>query len=190
MEFPTNLSMQRLLVFSLILNINLVYAGEVKKAVVQNEKGLYTLDIDVIVDAEQSAVWKIITDYDHMDRLNDMVTESGIIRNDNETITVRTINKTCILLYCINARLVQNFQEINHTIINTSVDATQSDFNFGEAQWRISPVPNNRTRIQYHCKKKPSFWIPPVIGPIIMKKKMLSTIKTTMDSIEMLAMHG
>jgi hypothetical protein len=46
------------------------------------------------------------------------------------------------------------------------------------------------SRIVLDCEVVPSFWIPPVIGPWVIKRKMLEEGRETILRIEALAAHG
>jgi hypothetical protein len=181
----------RLLALTLLLLIVLLSnSGEVNHAVVQYDQGIYTVDMDLIIDAEQSVVWTIVTDYDHLYRLSDTITESKILHNGPDIITTRIVTTSCILFFCFGTTLVENVQELDSTTIHTTIDASQSDFEFGTTQWQIMPFDKDRTHILYKSRRKPAFWVPPFIGPTWIKNKMLSETKKFMQQLEILAIHG
>ncbi len=180
----------RALTVFLLITQNVLYAGEIEHATVRYDQGIYTVDIDLVIDAEQSAVWKIVTDYDHLDRLSNTITESKILHRDTEIITTRIVTTSCILFFCFGATLVEDVQELDSTTIHTTIDASQSDFEFGTTQWQIMPFEKDRTHILYKSRRKPAFWVPPFIGPVLIKNKMLSETKKFMQQLEILAIHG
>ena len=165
-------------------------AGEVKHLAVQHEKGIYHLDLDALIDAEQSVIWSIVTDYDHLDRLNEIFAESDTLLQEDPIKKRRILIKACILFFCIESRLVEDVEESDNKLILAVVDTTQSDFQSGTSHWQILPEGRNQTRILLQSQIKPAFWIPPIIGPILIKHKLHSAARQTIKNLELIAADG
>ncbi len=182
--------MPRLLVLLFFIPVAFLQAGEVQHATVTHEKGIYTVDLEMMIEANQSVVWKIVNDHNQIAHLSDLVKESQVISRQQDRIRRRLVTNACILIFCFDAIIVEDVNIIGDTIIHTTIDASQSDFEFGMAEWRILPEGSSCTRIQYHSEIKPDFWIPPLIGPLLIKHKMLGAAKQIMNRLEILAANG
>jgi len=62
----------------------------------------------------------------------------------------------------------------------------QSDFNHSISEWRLQPD-GDGTRILYHLEMEPKFWVPPIIGPWILQRRLARGGAAAVDRIERLA---
>ena len=58
-----------------------------------------------------------------------------------------------------------------------------SDFRRGIYRWRLQSE-NGATRMQFTALLEPDFWVPPVIGPWLIKRKLLDEVRVTTAAIE------
>ncbi len=143
-----------------------------------------------MIAAGQPAVWSIVTDYDHLDRLNEIFAESDTLLREGPVIKRRILIKACILFFCIEAKLVEDVEESGDKLILAVVDFTQSDFHSGTSHWQVLPEGKNQTRILLQSKIEPAFWIPPIIGPILIKHKLHSAARQTIKNLESIVADG
>lgn len=175
----------------LMLLAGAVQAGEVQHANVKYSKGIYDLTLDIVVDADRDAVYGIVTDYEHLDRISDVLVETALIATPGgDDIRRRLVAQTCILFFCFKINMIEDVEEIGEEVVITTMVAELSDFKYGKTEWRVTALEDGRTRIQYRCRKEPAFWVPPLIGPLLMKHKMLKEAKDTVERIEYIANHG
>jgi hypothetical protein len=146
------------------------------------------MEFDAVVAAKQAAVYRIVTDYDHLERLNGALIESTLISSAGDpVIRLRQVTKTCILFFCFSATLVEDVEEIGTGLVLTTIDPSQSDFDYGHTRWEFTAEGKDYTRIHVLSRIKPSFWVPPLIGPWAVKNKMLKEVRETIDQVELLA---
>jgi hypothetical protein len=165
-------------------------AGEIQHAKVQHKKGVYILELDVVVASRYEPVLALVTDYEHLNRISEVLIETSLISEANAEIKRRRlVVKTCILVFCFTARMVEDVWEKENTII-TKIIPELSDYKFGKTEWRVERVDAAHSRITLYCELEPSFWIPPLVGPFLVKQKMMAEAKKTIDRIEVLASDG
>ena len=70
--------------------------------------------------------------------------------------------------------------------ITTSVIAERSDMPFARSEWVLTPE-NGGTRIEYRLAMEPGFWVPPVIGPMVIRRKLRSSGLRAAENLERLA---
>ncbi len=179
--------MKHLLAGLVCLHCIQAVAGEIKHVNVQYQDGTYSLELDMVIEAKQPDAWKIITDYENLDRINTAIIKSEILNRDQNKLKHRLVTNTCILIFCNQVTLVEDIEEINNTSIVTRIDPTQSDFYFGITEWHLYPEGQNQTRIIYRKQMKPAFWIPPIIGTALVKRKLRTEIENSIRQIEILA---
>ena len=167
-----------------------IAAGEVQNAKVQHEDGIYTLDLTVVVASRFQPVHALVTDYDQLYRISEILIETSLLSEaDAEIKRRRLVVRTCILIFCFTATMVEDVWE-DENIIITKIIPELSDYKFGETEWRVNPVDQKHSRIDLHSELEPAFWIPPFIGPYLMKKKMIGEAKKTISRIEALTRDG
>ena len=180
--------MRRLFPIVLAMLVSTGNAGEVLDADVTHHAGMYRLSLDMRVNADAGAVRRIVTDHRNMTRISDVLIESTLLDADDAGMRRRLVARTCILFFCFRIIMVEDIEErqYGYTVITAIVPAL-SDFSSGRTEWRIVPDANGHTRISYRCELTPDFWIPPLIGPVLMKAKMLHEARETVNRIERLA---
>lgn len=177
--------------FCLLLFTTTAQAGEVRYADVKYQDGIYKLVLDVDLDADRDTVYAIVTDYQKLHRISDALVETTLLSEDKTgKKRRRLVAKTCILFFCFTAKMTEDVEEINNEIVLTTIVPELSDFSYGKTEWRVTSLGQGRSRIHFDCQQNPDFWIPPVIGPLFMKRKMLSEARQTIERIEHIANNG
>ena len=164
-----------------------VSATTLNQASVEFTDGNYRMAFDVEVNAPRSEVYRLLTDYEHLPRLNDMVRESHILpSSDPGDRTRETILQFCLMFFCNSVTIVERLLENGTDTITASVIPEQSDLKYGETEMFIRAVNEKQARIQYASSIEPAFWIPPVIGPWLVRKKMEAELGVMIQRIESL----
>ena len=99
----------------------------------------------------------------------------------------KIIMHTCILFYCRRITLIETVNEYNMNTVIAMVIPTESDFEFGESNWQVISLNDQATQLSLTSQLQPKFWIPPVIGPWLIKKKMIRELYVMVDRLELLA---
>jgi hypothetical protein len=165
-------------------------AGEVVSAEISHARGDYVMSLDVVLDANAGAVRRIATDYAHLKELNDAIEESALLNIADGRIKRLLVMRACLLVFCFRARMVEYVDERAGGEIITTIIPDESDFLYGLSRWRIAPAGPDRSRLQMSSTLRPAFWIPPLIGPWLLKQKMLAEAKQTILEIEHRAHAG
>ena len=165
-----------------------VHAGDVMEAEVIHESGVYTLSLEAWISAPVPKVHHMLTDYTHLERVNPAVKESEIIhRSSSVHHRVRTLIEACIAFFC--KRLVQVWdveQQPDHVIVATIVPEL-SNFRSGYANWALRKE-SGGTRLRFTTQLEPSFWVPPLIGPWLIRYKLRKEALESVDNLEQLGM--
>lgn len=163
-----------------------LYAGELVHARVEHKDKRYIVEIEMLIDAGLVHVQRLLTDYDHLTRLNSAIRESNLIYSlDDHTHRVHVVTEACVTFFCKRISQVQDVEELPGGIIITTVIPEKSDFDYAHARWKIS-AEGGRTRISFNTDLKPSFWVPPLIGPLLIEKKLREETLATLEGLERL----
>ncbi len=163
------------------------FAGEVITARVEHTDKRYIMEVEVLIAADVNKVKALLTDYDNLTLLNDTIRESYTVYSlDEFTHRVFVRAEACVTFFCKNFTQVQDVEELPGNVIITTVVPEKSDFDYAHARWKISPV-GQRTKVSFSTDLKPSFWIPPLIGPLLIKNKLRDEVLSTIEGLERLA---
>ncbi|MDT8397072.1 MAG: SRPBCC family protein [Pseudomonadales bacterium] len=162
-------------------------AGEVLSATTGHEGRRYTLLMTMHIDGDPAAVRRIVTDYEALERISDTIVDSHLINAEGKPLRREMALRTCILFFCFKATLVEDIEENagGETIIATVVEGA-GDFRYGRTVWRMTPS-GGGTDVVLETVIVPDFWIPPLIGPLVIKQKMRRDAEQSIFAIERLA---
>ena len=164
-----------------------VIAGEIISSSVEHEDERYIVEVDMRIDADPGKVYELITSYENLQQLNDNIEKSELLYSlDDNNHRVRVISDACVMFFCKTITQVQDIQEVSNEVIVATVIPEKSSFDYAHARWHIRKE-GEATRITFNSDLKPSFWVPPVIGPPMIKSKLEDEVLGTIETLEELA---
>lgn len=169
-----------------LLSTRLIAADLVDLALTQN-RGVYQLRLEIILDATPQNVHDVLTDYVHIYRINPSITDSEILYSpDDSVVRVRTVINDCILVFCKVLHRVEEVRELETGDIYALVDPELSNVKSGVTIWQINAM-GSRTRINYTLSVEPGFFVPPLIGTHVVKQKIKREVLMSLENIERIA---
>ena len=172
----------------LLLGVGLTFAlaaSDVEQAEMKFVGSAYRYKFTITVEGPIDSVREIVTDYDHLDRINADIIKSEIIKRYDETKLKRRLwLNHCILVFCFDLHFVEDVETLNDGSIRTTVISNESNFRHGVATWRLESITDTSTRISVEAEQEPDFWIPPVIGPLLFKRAFITEVRKTAHNIE------
>jgi len=149
--------------------------------------GEYHISTEVVLHAPADSVRAVLTDYVHAYRLSPSITESAILPSlDEGVVRLQTRIQDCVAFYCVDLVSVADIKELPSGDLDVVVIPELSSFRSGTAQWRIQSR-QGETRVRYELRLEPDFFIPPLIGRVIIIKKLRDEILTTFSRLECMA---
>lgn len=162
-------------------------AGEVFTALVTHQAGSYTVEIDALVEGAEPAVRALLTDYDHLERVHPAVQSSEILAQISPgNYRVRMVTKACVWFFCKRIKQVQTMVEGIDGSVTAMADPAQSDLKHGYARIELWQEEQG-TRVLIRSEVEPDFWIPPVIGPWFIMRRLRSEALETVYNLERMA---
>lgn len=161
------------------------FAAQVNVAEVGYRDGGYRISIDALLDAPLENVRAVILNVDRLPDISPVIREARVISTGADgSEKRRTEIATCVLMFCFEFVMTERFQAGEDGVLVSRIVPAESDFRSGESRWELSPGPDGQTRLRYTSSREPRFWIPPIIGPLVMQKKVRSEVVTSMGLIE------
>jgi hypothetical protein len=160
-------------------------AGEILEARVTHTDGRYDLAIRARIDAPSDAVYRAITDYSNLAAINPDIEVSELLGTTLAGVSrVRTVINVCILVFCKRVEQLQHVTYPDAGTIEAVIVPEGSDFRSGFARWRLSSPATATTEMQFVETFEPDFWVPPVIGPWLIQRKLVREVAETTAYIE------
>ena len=176
----------------LLLALGIGAAGPLASATIRDvtiheSGGRYRLTSNTYLDAPREAVFRVLTDYEQFDRISSVFQESRFLPPaEDGTPLVYTRLEGCVLFFCKRVERVERLETQVPGFIRTTADPARSDFRFARSEWRLEPE-RYGTNVAYSLEFEPDFWVPPVIGPWIIKRRLESGGADAVARIEDLA---
>jgi hypothetical protein len=144
-------------------------AEELEELSVTAVDGEYSLQVAVVLNAPVDYVYKVITDYEHAYRINPAITNVEILPSGHDDVVrVQNLSEQCVGQFCFGIAWAGDITETRGGDLGVITLQELSDFVSGYAIWRIRPQ-GEFTRVMYESRLRPAFFVPPVIGGMIIK---------------------
>jgi len=165
-----------------------VHGADLERTEIWFTNGAYRYFFSATLDADADAVRRVVSDFDRMARLNDDIVESRLLeRYDAHTLKRRLRLEHCLLFFCFEINFVERVEILPNGDIETIIIPSESTFHRGTAVWRIAALDAGRTRVSLEADQAPKFWIPPVVGPLVIKNSFIAEVTETVARIERFA---
>jgi hypothetical protein len=172
-----------LALFSIPANVSM--AGRLETLSITEKDGEYETLIVALLDAPSEYVYDVITDYRHIYRINPSIVESELLPARNEgTVRVRNRFEHCIAVFCFEVEMVEDVVEDGNGLLVAKIVPELSSFASGTAVWQVCPYEKGRAWVRYWARVKPNFFIPPVIGRLIIMSRLRKEFTTSFTKIE------
>lgn len=149
--------------------------------------GRYFLHSEALIRAPVSAVRTLLTDYENLPRLNPNLKRVEILeRLPDGGVRMRVVSDFCILALCLSFHWIQNVRTLPGGDIVMTIVPDRGDFREGGGRWRLL-ADDGGTRLIFDVDLVPNFWIPSVLGPWLMKRKLAEETYETARGLERMA---
>ena len=162
-------------------------AAEMLSITIDHEKGTYTMTSEVWFDASVEQVYEVFRYWDNSTKFSSAIVESRDIEPDAEgrpQFYVR--NRGCVLFFCKSFERRGYVEAELNKVIYAFVDPETSDFHLSNESWKFL-AQDGGTVVTYDLEMRPKFWIPPGIGPYLIKRKLRNNGGQAIDRIEVIA---
>ena len=160
-------------------------SGEVLEAYVNNDGDNYFLHLDMRINGTSRAVYDVLIDFANIPQVNDSIKFSEIRESRGDVHRVYFETDGCVLFFCRRVKQLVTVTELGRGYIMSITDPQHSDLEYGRTLWQVMDE-GSTTRIKYNAEFVPDFWVPPLFGPYIFKKRMLHEGQKTIHGIERL----
>ncbi|MDJ0711267.1 MAG: hypothetical protein QNJ14_12785 [Woeseiaceae bacterium] len=173
------------LTLSLLLATLPASAADMRSIDVTFDGTVYKLRSVVWFSTGIDETYAVFSRWDYSTRFSSAVAEARDTEIDG-TPGYYVVNRGCILFFCKSlTREGRVEREPNHQM-RAFADPEKSDFRQADEVWEFSEEAGG-TRVVYRLTMEPGFWVPPAIGPWMIKRKLLKDGASAIDRIEEVA---
>lgn len=164
-------------------------AAEMRSVEVDRLDDRYVMRSEVRFAASVEAVYSVFANYDLSTQFSGAIVESRNIDPDEggqPGFYIR--NRGCVLFFCTSFERYGYVEREPYKIIRARIDPERSDFHLSNESWRFERD-GAGTVVTYNLEFEPKFWVPPVIGPYVIKRKLRNDGGDAVDRIEAIALE-
>jgi hypothetical protein len=147
-------------------------AAEILSFDLEREAQRYRVVSETYIDAPVAAVYGVLIDYERYDRISSVFKEARYLeRNPDGSGLVYTKARGCIAFFCQTVERVEQLDVVPQTQIVATVIPERSDTRYSRARWLLAPR-GPGTLLRYELEMEPDFWVPPLIGPPLVRRAL------------------
>lgn len=159
-------------------------AAQIESLEVTQDGARYRTDMRVLLEVPAAAAFAALTDYAQLARINPRVQVVELLGGQAPApAQLRTVVELCVGILCKHVEQVQDMRQPAATALHAEVVPARSDLHYGVADWRFEPD-DQGSRLFFHAEIEPKFWVPPFIGPWLVKRALTREAIATSEGIE------
>lgn len=178
---------RHLLGFVLVLAWQAGTAADLRDISVERVAERYNLSSTAYFAASPEDMFRVLSDYDLFSKFTSAFVETRNLAADaGGRPGFYTRMEGCVLMFC------KSFVRHGHLLLDpireiiAIADPAFSDFKYCRERWELVPE-GDGTVLLYTFEMEPGFWVPPVIGPYVVKRTLRAGGREAIDRIEALA---
>lgn len=162
-------------------------AGRVDHIEVVKNQQRYEVLVSAWINLSQPALRDLLTDYVTVSQANAAIKSVQLLAAPTPEVTRLAAElEVCVWFFCRRLKQVQDMQLVSAGLLEARMLPELSDYKYGEASWRMI-AEGEGSRLLFAVSIEPDFWVPPLIGPALIKRKLKQEAVETVQGIEALA---
>ncbi len=164
-----------------------VAAAELLEISVKRDGNRYVVHSVILYDASRASLMHILLDYENFQQVSSVFKESRYLEPAADgKLRAYTRLEGCVLFFCQSIERIDQLAVAEDDTIVALAEPEPDDFRYSRSQWQFRTTPAGE-EITYDLEMEPGFWVPPLIGPYILKRRLTSGAVDAMDRVERIA---
>ena len=162
-------------------------AATLRDVHVDHVDGTYVMRSEAWFDVGIEKIFALLLDWDESSKFSSVIVESRNLEpGPDGRARYYSRNQGCLWFFCKSFERYGYVEHERFKYIEATIDPEKSDFEVSDERWDFREEADG-TVVIYAFKMKPKFFIPPLIGPAILKSKLKNGGVNAIDRIEALA---
>lgn len=163
------------------------WAADVRYIDVSEKDDRYVVSFDAVINAPVDKALRIMLTPALWPKLSSVIVETKVLEGtQGNPRKVSMTLRDCILFFCKTIYKTEEITIKADGYVESLAIPEQSDFSYAREDWHIF-AENGMTRIRYNSEMVPSFFVPPLIGPYILKSRIRSQLLQTINRLEIMS---
>jgi hypothetical protein len=171
---------------ALLLLATHAWAAQVVRADFDHQGNRYRVEFEAHVAAEAANVRILLSDYDGLARLSDTVVDSRRLPERGGTPRVRIVQRACVFIFCRTLARTMSVESHPDGDVLALTEPETSDYLDVRERWQVIAQAGGDTRVRYRGEFVPRFFVPPLIGPWLIRSFLRAELEATAARIELL----
>ncbi len=133
------------------------------------------------IAASAAVAWQVLSDYDHLAGFVPDLRVSRVISAPGQPLLVEQSGEAGFLIFRFSVDVVLEIEEAPPQRLGFR--AIRGNMRSMQGEWRIEPSAPG-VRLVYTAELEPAFWVPPIIGPVVMRRDIAGQIEAVLLEIE------
>lgn len=143
---------------------------------------IYRIAASGTVAAAPGAVWRILTDYDHLADYVPNLKSARVVSRDGDRVVVDQLGNTSFLFFSRAIHLVtQVHEQPPHAI---DVTLVEGDMKVYRCRWTLTPTAAGGTLVAYDATIAPNFYVPGIVGVPLVRKDIAAMMTAVLARME------
>lgn len=174
----------------LLLGSAPLHAGQIEALRVSHSAGEYRVRMQARLDVPPDRVYAQLADLAALPQVNPAISsvQLGAVDADGRW-PLTTTTEFCVLAMCRPLRHAQRVRLLpspsGGRIESETLPAPAGDFREGAAVWQVEPE-GEGSHLRFEAWLKPDFWLPPVIGPWAVERRLQEESRIAVERLERL----
>jgi len=127
----------------------------------------FSVNMDVHAPVPLATAWEVLTDFEHMASFVGNLDSSEVLeRRDNNSLRIRQTGKARFGIF--SSEFSTEREIVLTPMREILAHGTGGNIKRMESRMRIEPEEGG-VRLRYHAEVEPDFWLPPLIGPSMVR---------------------
>ena len=148
---------------------------------VEYDNNIYTTSLSTTIHAPRDRVYSLLTAYDHLHLYSRLIYKSELLTNGHLLLRL----KVCFIFICFDKQQTLSLDVSEQSIVGHIIPE-HSDFKSGSMKWQLADDKADSV-ILFSSELTPDFWVPPLIGPILIKNKLKNEALYSIGQLELLS---
>ena len=161
-------------------------AAEMRTLHVEHEGKRYVMQSEAVFDVGLEVLYEVFLDYELSPQFSSWIVEARNVEREDGQRGYFIRNRGCLMFLCQTTVREGRVEYVPFERLDAIADPALSDFEISNERWSFREE-DGATIVTYRLEMVPKFWVPPVIGPWVIKRKLRSSGGDALDRIEELA---
>lgn len=175
----------------LLLGGTPLHAWQIDELQVSHADGAYRVRMAARLSAPPERVYAQLSDLAALAKINPTLHDVQLGAADAEgRVLLTTTSEFCVLAMCRTLRHAQRVRLLpaaaGGRIESDTLPSPTSDFREGSAVWQVEPG-GEGSRLLFEAWLFPEFWLPPVVGPWAVERRLREESRSTVERLERLS---